>query len=76
MPGIGVSTARGILAGMGRRATNAGRLSLDVDAALKLRASIAAMKAGVSLTQLVERGIVLALAELRAKAKAEPDEHD
>jgi len=58
---------------MGRQATNSGRISLDVDAALKMRATIAAIKAGVSLTQLVERGIVLALAELRAKAKEDED---
>ena len=58
---------------MGRQPTSSGRLSLDVDAGLKLRASIAAMKAGISLTELVERGIVLALAELRAKAKDEDD---
>jgi len=58
---------------MGRKPTNAGRLSLDVDAALKLKASIAALKAGISLTQLTERGLVLALAELRAQAKEDED---
>jgi predicted HicB family RNase H-like nuclease len=56
---------------MGRQATNSGRISLDVDAALKMRATIAAIKAGMTLTQLVERGLVLALNELRAKAKDE-----
>ena len=56
---------------MGRSPTNAGRISLDVDAALKMRATIAAIKSGMTLTQLVERGMVLALAELRAQAKDE-----
>ncbi len=60
---------------MGRQATSSGRISLDMDPGLKLKASIAALRAGISLTALVERGIVLALAELRAKAK-ESDEHD
>jgi hypothetical protein len=54
--------------GMGRPATATGRLSIDVDPALKLRASIFAMKNGLSLTELVERGLVLAMAEARAKA--------
>jgi predicted HicB family RNase H-like nuclease len=58
---------------MGRQATNSGRISLDVDPALKLKASIAALKSGVSLTRLVERGLVLALAELRAQAKEDED---
>ena len=56
---------------MGRQPTNAGRLSLDIDQTLKVKASVAALKAGLTLTQLVERGIVLALAELRAKAQDE-----
>jgi hypothetical protein len=55
---------------MGRTPTSSGRLSLDVDASLKQRAAIAAIKAGVSLTQLVERGLVLAMAELRGKTPA------
>jgi len=64
----------GTLVRMGRRATTTGgRLSLDMDPALKLKASIAALRQGISLTQLVERGIVLALAEIRAKATEDDD---
>ena|SRR5438094_8082476 len=59
---------------MGRRATTrGGRLSLDMDPALKLKASIAALRAGISLTELVSRGLVLALAELRDKAREQDD---
>ena len=50
---------------MGRPSTSSGRLSIELDPALKMRASIAALKAGVSLSQLVERGLKLAIAELR-----------
>ena len=58
---------------MGRSPTNAGRISLDVDAALKMRATFAAIKAGMTLTQLVERGMHLALAELREQAREDAD---
>lgn len=61
---------------MGRQPTNSGRISLDVDADLKLKATIAALRAGINLTALVERGMVLAMAELRAAAKDKDKDED
>jgi hypothetical protein len=57
---------------MGRPSTNSGRLSIEIDPGLKVRASIAALRAGMTLSQLVERGLVLAMQEIRAKGKHKP----
>jgi hypothetical protein len=59
---------------MGRKPTNAGRLSIEIDPALKMRATVASIKAGLTLSQMVERGLTLALAELRTQAKNEEQE--
>jgi len=57
---------------MGRPATTTtGRLSLDIDPALKRTAAMHALRMGTSLTILVERGLKLAMAEDRARKDGE-----